>query len=212
MSWVLGIILFSGPIFTWGDSLYLDLPRLGKVADFSSNGRSYHWVYNDVVIYELNSEWRWCIGIKQIQPDMQSKIAEITDSLYVDSVESAELEELTRYWIDEHFFETRYYQGPWKSIDNLLSRLTPSYTFDVRDEPMGTGMVAVHGMLCGEGMSFRSVSGTYETQTPSLSADVTEYLETLAQKRSVLMDDLDVDGILCIKDNVPMLFYVLEGS
>lgn len=213
MSWVIGVILVSGPILSWDDSLYLEVARLGVVDDFAFNGRSYQWVYCDVAVYELNSEWRWCMGLRPIPQKEQSVIAGIIEDARIDTVESLDLEALTSYWIGDHLYECQYHEGPWKRIDDLFSRLMPSYTIDVRDEPLGAGMKAVHGMLyCGEEMRFRSVSGSYEVKLPPVSLSVMAYLDELAARRSLSFDDLEVPGILYLEDDSPLFFYVLEES
>jgi len=213
MSLCLAISMFSAPILLWSDSLYLDVPRLGVVQDFSFNGRSYQWLYSDFAVYELNAESRWCMGIKDIPGKEQTVIDDIIKNAVVNTVESLDLEIVTRYLIDGVFYESQYYSGPWNDMDKLFRSLMPSYTTEVRNEPVGAGVKFVHGTLgCGSQASFRSISESYNINAPEASSSTNHYFQGLAKRRFSELDELDVDGVLCLDEDTPRFFYILEDD
>lgn len=213
MSWVFNLLVVSAPLFSWADSLYLDAPRLGIVDDFASSGRNSHWVYTDIAVMERNSASRWVIGLRPVSLDLQPEIKGLIESAAIDTLESEDLEEITTYWIGTASYESRNYKGPWSKIDGILARLVPSFTVDVKDEPLGGGARAVHGTLyCGENATFRSASGTYEIEAPPASAGIAEYLNLLANKDSITVNRLSLGGILYLQGEFPLFFYVLEKS
>jgi hypothetical protein len=213
MSLLLDFLMLAAPLFSWGDSLYLDAPRLGKVEDYAASGRFCHWVYTDIAVMERNSASRWVIGLRPVSLRLKPEIDGIVQNAVIDSVESDDLEELTTYWIGADAYPSQFYKGPWTKIDGLLARLAPSFTVDVKDAPAGGGTQAVHGTLyCGENAIFRSASGTYEIKAPAASAKITEYLHALADKDSITVDQLSVDGILYLQGSFPLFFYVMGGN
>jgi len=200
------------PVLVWDDSIYLQIPRLGKVEDYAANGRVYHWIYEDMALYELNSEWRWCTGIKHLTADECSKVDALLEDYSVEEEESPDLEELTSYWFCDSMYDAQNFRGPWVEITRLLGNLEPDYTVDVRDERTGAGLVAVHGSLkCAQGAGFISVSGDTRIQGPSLSGDVVSYLRELIESRFAPLGELTLSGILYYTDEEPQFFYVLEG-
>ena len=211
MSWVFNLLVISAPLFSWADSLYLDVPRLGVVDDFASSGRNCHWIYTDIAVFEQNNASRWCIGLRPIPLGEQSRIDEIIESACVDAAESEELKPDKKYWVGTCFYEAQHHEGPWEEVERMLAGLTPSYTVDVRDEPLGGGARAVHGTFyCGDNATFRSASGTYEIEAPPTSTGVQEYLEQLTESRSLSVYNLAVNGILYLQGDFPLFFYMLE--
>lgn len=212
MSLLPKLLVLASPLFSWGDSLYLDPPRLGKVEDYATSGRVCHWIYTDIAVMEHNSASRWVIGLRPVSLDLQPEIDGLIESAVIDTVESEDLEEITTYWIGAASYEAQYYKGPWGKIEGILARLVPSFTVDVRDEPLGGGARAVHGTFyCGENATFRSVSGTYEIEAPPASTGIIHYLEALAEPDSIPLDQVYLDGILYLQGDFPLFFYVLEG-
>jgi hypothetical protein len=211
MSWVFSVLVICAPLFSWADSLYLDAPRLGVVDDFASSGRNCHWVYTDIAVFEQNSASRWRIGLRPIPLSEQSMIDGIIESASVEEAESDELKPDKKYWVAGHLYEAQHYKGPWDEIERMLAGLIPSYTVDVGDEPLGSGARAVHGTLyCDENATFRSASGTYEIEAPPASSGIAEYLNLLANKDSITVDQLSIGGILYLQGEFPLFFYVLE--
>ncbi|MBD3286926.1 hypothetical protein GF359_09800 [candidate division WOR-3 bacterium] len=209
---ILTLIFFSSPILVWGDSVYIERPLLGKTEDYAANGRCNHWVYDEVALFELNSEWRWCTGIRYLSEDHRSKIQSVLDDTQITQAEIPELKESAVYWIGDSVYDVQHYQGPWVKISRLLTSLEPDYTVDIRDEKVGAGLVAVHGILSFDGnVSFRSVSGGKVVEGSVLYTDAASYLDELAENRFCTMNELVLSGIMYFRDEEPRFFYLLEG-
>jgi len=210
MSVLFGLVALASPLFSWGDSLYLDAPRLGKVDDYDVSGRTCHWVYTDIAVMERNSASRWDIGLRPIPLAEQRVIDELVETAAVDSVPSEDLEETVTYWIGGNAYQPQHHQGPWQRIEGILAGLEPAYTVEVRSEPLGAGARAVRGTFyCGENAVFRSASGTYEIPAPPASAGVAEYIKSWADARSISVEQVCMDGILYLQGGFPLFFYVM---
>lgn len=213
MSTLFSLIVLSAPLFSWGDSLYLDAPRLGKVEFFSESGRTSHWIYTDIAVLERNASSGWRIGLRPVALADQKVITRLADSSNVTYEAAADLKPAISYWVGDSLYEVQLYRGPWSEIDALLFRTTPSFMIDVRDEPVGAGTKAVHGTLYwGETPVFRSVSGIYQLAAPAAASGVGRYLEALAARQSVSVDELTVNGILYLQGDFPLVFYVLGSN
>jgi hypothetical protein len=213
MAVIIYLLTAYSPLFSWGDSLYLDAPRMGKVEDYSVSGRTCYWVYTDIAVMERNSASGWVIGLCPVKLNVKPEIDALIQSASIDSVESADLEEITTYWIGEDAYPSQYFRGPWTQIDALMSRLTPSFTVDIHDEPVGGGARAVHGTLYwGDQPVFRSLLGTYQLQAPPASVGLTQYLDKITKRDSVELDQIALDGIMYLQGDFPLFFYVKGGK
>jgi len=214
MSWAFSLFVISVPLFSWADSLYLDPPRLGMIDEFASSGRTSQWIYTDIAVFEQNSASRWVIGLRPIPLSEQPRIDAIIENARVDTADSEELKPDKSYWIAEHLYEAQHCQGPWAEIEKILAGLTPSYTVDVKDAPVGAEEQAVYGTLyCGEDFVFRSASGTYEIRAPEAASGVGAYLEVQRERRGITTaEDLGIGGILYLQGNHPLFFYALEEN
>ncbi len=213
MSLICSLVVFSSPLFSWADSLYLDPPRLGMIEDYASSGRICQWLYTDIAVLERNSASRWAMGLRPIPLGEQRFINELVSNPGISRYESPELKKVAYYWIGDSFYSPQYYQGPWKRVEQTLAGLAPSCLVDVREGPMGAGAQAIQGTLyMGEDSHFQSASGTYRLAAPAPDTSVRAYLGDLAECRSQKVEELALDGILYLQGSSPLFFYLLEQN
>jgi len=211
MSLVYSLFLFSSPFFAWGDSLYLDSPRLGSVSWDDGEVTWSQCIYTDITVALLREAEQYSIGLRPVPIGEQKPIQLFLESAVVESKADSTTVSLTQgYWFRGKLYNASACNGPWEDIDMMLARLSPTNYIKVSPSSMG-GTEAIAGTLyTSDRSTFRSSAGTYELAAPSLTTDAYELIVNRADSDTSQIETRGVAGILYLQAGFPLFFYIID--
>ncbi|MBD3286927.1 hypothetical protein GF359_09805 [candidate division WOR-3 bacterium] len=212
MSLVYSLLFFSSPLFAWGDSLYLDPPRLGSVSMDKDEITWCQCIYTDIVVTLLKEDGQYSIGLRPVPVAERKPIKTFLETASVNVKADSSVDRMTQgYWLSGKLFDASSYNGPWEDIDMMLGRLSPTNYVKVSRSSSG-GTEAISGILyISDNSTFRSESGTYQLNTPPLTGNALELITRHAAD-TTLLETEGVEGIVYLQAGFPLFFYLTDCS
>jgi len=208
MSLVFSLLVYSAPLFSWGDSLYLDKARLGTVI-YDDGYLSWSLcIHTDIAVALRCEGSEHSIGLRPFPIGDQKPFEAFLSGVVITPRTDASISKGSAFYcFKDTLYDKAFYNGPWDEIDGFLAGFSPSSYVSVTDEPT-SGTQAIYGTLyIGEMSTFRSESGTYQIDAPP--ATLGTRFEALNESGgdSSLLETEGVKGILYLQGSFPLFFY-----